>query len=85
MHRLEVVNYSQVSKKYMLQSSLFQISVTCELMLRISNDTLQLVEGRAVAYEPLSSNFDWKKIQEELQEMGESINCDVEFEEVYEL
>ena len=43
------------------------------------------MEGRAVAYEPLSSNFDWKKIQEELQEMGESINCDVEFEEVYEL
>lgn len=43
------------------------------------------MEGRAVAYEPLSSNFDWEKIQEELQEMGESINCDVEFEEVYEL
>ena len=38
------------------------------------------MEGRAVAYEPLASNFDWNKIKEELQELGESLNCDVEFE-----
>lgn len=41
-----------------------------------------LVEGKAVAYEPLSSNFDWVKIQDELQELGESMNCDVELEDV---
>lgn len=40
------------------------------------------VEGKAVAYEPLSSNFDWVKIQDELQELGESMNCDVELEDV---
>ena len=40
------------------------------------------MEGKAVAYEPLSSTFDWTKIQEELQELGESMNCDVEFEDV---
>ena len=40
------------------------------------------VEGRAVAYEPLTSNFDWMKIKEELKELGESLNCDVEFEDV---
>ena len=40
------------------------------------------MEGRAVAYEPLTSNFDYLKIEEELQEMGESMNCDVEFEDV---
>jgi len=39
------------------------------------------VEGRAVAYEPMSSTFDWTKIREELQELGESMNCDVEFQE----
>jgi len=40
------------------------------------------MEGKSVAYEPLASNFDWLKIKEELQEMGESMNCDVEFDEV---
>eukprot|EP01083_Nonionella_stella_P014198 39925_1 len=40
------------------------------------------MEGKAVAYEPLSSTFDWTKLQEELQELGESINCDVEFEDI---
>ena len=39
------------------------------------------MEGIAIAYEPLASNFDWKKIREELQEMGDSMNCDVEFED----
>ena len=39
------------------------------------------MEGRAVAYEPLASNFDWVKIREELQELGESMNCDVAFED----
>lgn len=36
----------------------------------------------AIAYEPLSSNFDWTKIQEELQELGDSMNCDVELKDV---
>ena len=40
------------------------------------------MEGKAVAYQPLASNFDWKKIKEELVEMGESMNCDVEFSDV---
>jgi len=40
------------------------------------------VEGRSVAYEPLSSNFDWTKIREELKELGDSLNCDVEFDDV---
>ena len=40
------------------------------------------MEGRAVAYEPLASNFDWTKIREELQELGESMNCDVEFSDI---
>ncbi|KAL7541562.1 hypothetical protein ACHAXR_012800, partial [Thalassiosira sp. AJA248-18] len=40
------------------------------------------MEGKAVAYEPLSSKFDWIKIQEELQELGDSMNCDVEFQDV---
>lgn len=39
------------------------------------------MEGRAVAYEPLASTFDWTKIREELQELGESMNCDVEFQD----
>ena len=40
------------------------------------------VEGRSVAYEPLSSNFEWTKIREELKELGDSLNCDVEFDDV---
>lgn len=40
------------------------------------------MEGRAVAYEPLASNFDWTKIRDELQELGESMNCDVEFSDI---
>jgi len=40
------------------------------------------VEGRAVAYEPLASHFDWMKIGEELKNLGESMNCDVEFQDV---
>ena len=40
------------------------------------------MEGSAVAYEPLASNFDWTKIGEELQELGESMNCDVEFSDI---
>ena len=38
------------------------------------------LEGEAVAYHPLASNFDWIKIDEELQVLGENFNCDVEFE-----
>eukprot|EP00573_Skeletonema_grethae_P000496 CAMPEP_0201689488 /NCGR_PEP_ID=MMETSP0578-20130828/3059_1 /ASSEMBLY_ACC=CAM_ASM_000663 /TAXON_ID=267565 /ORGANISM="Skeletonema grethea, Strain CCMP 1804" /LENGTH=139 /DNA_ID=CAMNT_0048174139 /DNA_START=335 /DNA_END=754 /DNA_ORIENTATION=- len=40
------------------------------------------VEGRSVAYEPLSSNFEWTKIREELKELGDSLNCDIEFDDV---
>ena len=80
MHRLEAVSYSRVSVIKAKVYSSFTVH-SCHLSLM----HVILVEGRAVAYEPLASNFDWKKIQEELQEMGESINCDVEFEEVYEL
>lgn len=40
------------------------------------------MEGRAVAYHPLASHFDWTKIREELQELGESLNCDVEFSDM---
>mmetsp|Transcript_2280 Transcript_2280/g.3388 ORF Transcript_2280/g.3388 Transcript_2280/m.3388 type:complete len:224 (+) Transcript_2280:69-740(+) len=40
------------------------------------------VEGRSVAYEPLASNFEWTKIREELKELGDSLNCDIEFDNV---
>lgn len=40
------------------------------------------MEGKAVAYEPLSSSFDWSRINDELQELGDSMNCDVEFDDV---
>ena len=43
---------------------------------------VRAVEGRAVAYEPLASNFDWVKVRDELEELGESMNCDVDFEDV---
>ena len=39
------------------------------------------MEGRAVAYEPLASNFDWLKIRDELEDMGDSMNCDVDFDD----
>lgn len=48
----------------------------------ISSLLLKSVEGMAIAYEPLSSNFDWTQIQEELQELGDSMNCDVELKDV---
>lgn len=35
-----------------------------------------------MAYEPLSSHFDWMKIADELKKLGESMNCDVEFHDV---
>ncbi|KAL7512701.1 hypothetical protein ACHAXN_009773 [Cyclotella atomus] len=40
------------------------------------------MEGRAVAYQPLASHFDHKKIGEELQELGDSLNCDVVFSDM---
>ena len=40
------------------------------------------VEGRAVAYVPLASHCDCMKIGEELKNLGESMNCDVEFQDV---
>ena len=40
------------------------------------------MEGRAVAYEPLASNFEWEKIREELISLGESLNCDIEFDDI---
>ena len=42
------------------------------------------VEGTSVAYEPLASNFEWTKIREELKELGDSLNCDIEFENITE-
>lgn len=42
---------------------------------------LPAVEGRAIADEPLASSL-ISKILEELQELGESINCDVDLETV---
>ena len=40
------------------------------------------MEGKAVAYLPLASHFDHKQIGGELNELGESLNCDVEFSDV---
>jgi glycine cleavage system transcriptional repressor len=40
------------------------------------------MEGKAVAYQPLASHFDHKKIGEELQELGDSLNCDVDFSDM---
>ena len=37
------------------------------------------MDGNAVAYEPLPSSFDWKKIQADVIELGEGLNCDVDF------
>jgi len=40
------------------------------------------VEGKSVAYEPLASNFEWTKIREELKQLGDSLNCDIEFDNI---
>lgn len=40
------------------------------------------MEGQAVAYHPVASHFEWTKIRDELQELGESLNCDVEFSDI---
>lgn len=40
------------------------------------------MDGTVSAYEPLASNFDWAAIQSEVQELGESLNCDADLEEV---
>jgi len=42
------------------------------------------MNGNAVAYEPLPSSFDWRKIQAEVAELGEGLNCDVDFKPVSE-
>ena len=39
------------------------------------------MEGGVIAYEPLASNFDLSGIKGQLQELGESINCDVDLED----
>ncbi|KAL3908643.1 MAG: hypothetical protein SGARI_002969 [Bacillariaceae sp.] len=40
------------------------------------------MKGIAHAYEPLASGFDVGKIKEELTELGDSLNCDIEMEDV---
>jgi glycine cleavage system regulatory protein len=40
------------------------------------------MHGVATAYEPLSSGFDISKIKRELQDLGDSLNCDVSLEGV---
>jgi hypothetical protein len=40
------------------------------------------MEGMTVAYKPLASHFDWEKIRDELVELGEDLNCDVEFSDI---
>jgi len=37
------------------------------------------MNGNAVAYEPLPSSFDWKKIRADIIELGEGLNCDIDF------
>lgn len=32
------------------------------------------MEGKAVAYEPLASNYDWQQIQNELREVAQDIS-----------
>lgn len=44
--------------------------------------TLFRMHGIANAAEPLASGFDVKKIKDELQELGDSLNCDVSLEDV---
>lgn len=40
------------------------------------------MKGKAVAYQPLAASFDASQIQQDLQELGASLNCDVELEEL---
>jgi glycine cleavage system transcriptional repressor len=40
------------------------------------------MHGVATASEPLSSGFDISKIKQELQDLGDSLNCDVSLEDV---
>ena len=40
------------------------------------------MEGEAVAYHPLATHFDWIRVNDELQELGDSLNCDVEFSDM---
>lgn len=42
------------------------------------------MKGIAHAFEPLPKTFDSEQIQEELQELGESLNCDLSLVEVDE-
>ena len=37
--------------------------------------------GRALGYEPLASGFELEKVRNELVELGESLNCDIEFDD----
>ncbi|GKY98002.1 hypothetical protein MPSEU_000758300 [Mayamaea pseudoterrestris] len=40
------------------------------------------IKGKAVAYEPLAASFDVMQIKSDLQDLGASLNCDVELEEL---
>ena len=40
------------------------------------------MEGRALGYEPLASGFELEKVRNELVELGESLNCDIEFDDI---
>lgn len=42
------------------------------------------MKGIAHAFEPLPKAFDAEKIREELQELGDSLNCDLTLEDVDE-
>ena len=39
------------------------------------------MKGLATASAPLAQNFDAQKVQQELAELGESLNCDVTMED----
>lgn len=45
--------------------------------------TLFLMEGLVSAREPLGKDFDVKKIRELLEELGDSLNCDITLEDVH--
>jgi glycine cleavage system transcriptional repressor len=40
------------------------------------------MEGRVLGYEPLASGFEMGKVRDELMELGESLNCDIEFDDI---
>ena len=40
------------------------------------------MSGIAHAYEPMSAGFDVEKVKEELEALGNSLNCDIELEDV---